>query len=74
MEEDFSDPLRLSSFGGPTMDAKAATAASNIASMSNVDVISASVVARWLVVIKTELIMHVKERHEQGRNYVVNYA
>ena len=68
------DPLRLSSFGGSTMDTKAAIAASNIALMSNVEVISALVVACWKVVIKTELIMHVKERHEQGRNYVVNYA
>ena len=54
------------------MNMKDATAASNLAAMSNVEFIVASEVARWLVTIKTELTTYVKERHEHGRNYVFN--
>ena len=62
-----------SSFGGPTMDVKAEIAASNLAAMSYVEVISASVVECWPLVIKKELTTYLKERHEHGINYVSGY-
>ena len=54
------------------MYVKAAIVAYNLAAISNVDIIAASAVARRPVVIKTELTTYVKERHEHGRNYVVD--
>ena len=54
------------------MDVKAEIVDSNLASMSDVEFISSLAVSRWPVVIKTKLTKYVKERHEHGRNYVVN--
>ena len=56
------------------MNMKDATAASNLAAMSNVEFIVASEVARWLVMIKMELTTYVKERHEHGRITCLIYA
>ena len=52
MEEDFQTSQRSSSFDVPTVDVKAAIAASNLVAMSDVDIIAALVVARRPVVIK----------------------
>ena len=54
------------------MDVKAAIVASNLVAMSDVEFITSLAVSRWPVVIKTKLTKYVKERHEHGRNYVVN--
>ena len=60
------------SFGGLTTDMKDAIVASNLAAMSDVEIIAVSVVVRRPVVIKTELTTYVKERHDHSRNYVVH--
>ena len=54
------------------MDVKTAMVALNLAAMSNFEVIADLAVARRPVVIQLKLTMYVKERHEQGRNYVVD--
>ena len=46
------------SFGGPTIDVEAVIVASNLAAMSDVEFITALVVAHWLVVIKTQLLVN----------------